>query len=98
MEGRRWWWLRFRLRWWWVVKGSGSGCWGGGGFMVDENGGGVIRNGERFTGGEGGEGGAGETEGTAVVGVSSGEVVTSVDSFFHETATVFAASHCVFVF
>lgn len=80
------------------MKGGGSGGWGGGGFMVDENGGSVIRNGERFAGGEGGEGGAGETQGTAVVGVSSGEVVTSVDSFFHKTATVFAPSYCVFVF
>lgn len=81
-----------------MVKGGGSDCWGGGGFMVDENGGSVVRNGERFTGGESGEGGTGETEGTAVVGVSSGEVVTSVDSFFHKTATVFAASYRVFVF
>jgi len=35
--------------------------------VVEEDGGGVVRDGERFAGGEGGEGGAGEAEGAAVV-------------------------------
>jgi hypothetical protein len=66
--------------------------------MVDEYGGGVIGDRERFTGGECGKSGAGKAERTTIVGVCGGEMVTRVDSFFHETATVFTSSYCVFIF
>lgn len=77
--------------------GSCGGCWDGC-FVVDEYGGGVIGNRKGFTGGECGECGASEAEGAAVVGVCGGEVMTSIDGFFHETATVFAAPNRVLVF
>lgn len=64
---------------------------------VEEDGGGLVRDGERFEGGEGGEGRAGDVEGAAVVSVSCGQVVASVDGFFHEAAPLLAPPHRVFI-
>lgn len=64
---------------------------------VEEDGGGLVRDGEGFEGGEGGEGGAGDAEGAAVVGMSGGQVMASVNGFFHEAAPLLAPPHCVFI-
>lgn len=66
--------------------------------VVEEDGGGVVGDGEGFAGGEGGEGGAGEAEGPAVVGVGSSEVVARVDRLLHEAAPLLAPPHRVLVF
>lgn len=59
---------------------------------AEKNRGGVFRDGEGLAGGKGGEGGAGETKGAAVVRVSGGEKVASVDGVFHQTAALLAAT------
>lgn len=66
--------------------------------VVEEDGGGVVGDGEGFAGGEGGEGGAGEAEGPAVVGMGGGQVVTHVHRLLHQAAALFAAAHRVLVF
>lgn len=48
----------------------------------EDDGGRVVGDGERLSGGEGGEGGAGMAEGAAVVRVSGGQVVASQDGIF----------------
>ena len=50
---------------------------------MEEDGGGLVRDGEVFALGEGEERGAGEAEGPDVIGVRSRQVVASVDSLFH---------------
>lgn len=70
-----------RLRWRWRL---GRDTWrdviGGG---VEEDGGGLVRDGEVFALGEGEERGAGEAEGPDVIGVRRRQVVASVDGLFH---------------
>lgn len=63
----------------------------------EEDGGGVVGDGEGLAGGERGEGGAGDAEGAAVVGVSGGEVVAGEDGVFDETTSFLAAADGVFV-
>lgn len=65
------------------------------GGRAEKNSGSVLGDGEWFAGAEGGEGRAGETKGAAVVGVSSGEMVTSADGVLHKTAPLFAATDSV---
>lgn len=63
----------------------------------EKDGGRVVGDGERFTGGEGREGSAGDAERAAVVGVSGGEVMASEDGVFDKTTSFFAATNGVFV-
>lgn len=63
----------------------------------EDNGGRVVGDGERLTGGEGGESSSGDAEGTAVVGVSGGKVVASEDGVFDKTTSFLAATDSVFV-
>lgn len=53
------------------------------GSLVEEDGGGLVGDGEGFKGGKGNEGGAGEAERAAVVGVSRCQVVASVNGVLH---------------
>lgn len=60
-----------------------SGGTGKGGGVSEEDGRGLVGNGEGFAGGKGDKGRAGEAEGTAVVGVGGGEVVAGVNCLLH---------------
>lgn len=50
---------------------------------MEEDGGGLVGDGQMFAGCEVAESRAGEAEGSGVIGVSCSHVVTSVDGFFH---------------
>lgn len=65
------------------------------GGRAEKNSGSVLGDGEGLAGGEGGEGRAGETKGAAVVRVSGGEMVTSVDGVLHKTAPLLAATDSI---
>lgn len=86
-------------KWWrlWLLRVLDGDRWRGGVGGGEEDGGGVVGDGEGFAGGEGGEGGAGDAEGAAVVGVGGGEVVAGEDGFFYETTAFFAAADGVLV-
>lgn len=50
---------------------------------MEEDGGGLVRDGEVFALGEGEESGAGEAEGPDVIGVRRRQVVAGEDGLFH---------------
>lgn len=64
---------------------------------MEENGRGLIGNGERFKGREGLESRAGKPEGPAIVGVSRSQMMASVHSLFHQAAPLLAPPHSVFI-
>ena len=73
----------------------GSG--GSGGRRAEEDGGGVVRDGEGFAGGEGDQCGTGDAKGATVIGVRGGEVVAGINGLLHETTPFLAPPHRVLV-
>jgi hypothetical protein len=87
-----------------AADGRRRGFWGMGrrdtwrvltGGRAEKNSGSILGDGEGLAGGEGGEGRASETKGAAVVRVSGGEMVTSVDGVLHKTAPLLAATDSI---
>lgn len=64
---------------------------------VEENGGGISRDCERFAGGERAKCGTRKAERPTIVGVRGSEVVPRIDSLFHKAAPLLAPPHSVLV-
>lgn len=83
------------------MRGRRSGEGGGGGcevaVVVEEDGRGLLGDGEGLALGEAGEGGGGGEEGAEVVGVCGGQVVAGLDGLLHEVAPLLASPDCVLV-